>query len=360
MVGQFPEIAGLLLVAEGIVDERQEQVVVFGSQFHGYRLDQVAGTGIGTPHAVDVGQRGFCEAIVGIALEGLEEERFGLLVAAQQHVHVAQVDQAGHLLVQFVGALQHFDGALGERVAAGVVALSVGVEGQACQRAPVVFEQAGVGRCLPDVFFEKRVAVAPIGQASGHLIQGQGTHQGDDGQAGQVRAHPFCRKAPVGLGPPQSEHISAQPIDQGDEDAQHGHVEEIALTLALWHLIHPQPLKNFAAHPWLWIFPLLMFGALLALFRLRSFRSERTAFLCSSLFLLSALASTAAAIYPAFLPSTNEQVPSLTLWNTAAHPYGLSVGLSWFAVAIALVGAYFFVQHRIFSGKLDESGYGQH
>ncbi len=134
----------------------------------------------------------------------------------------------------------------------------------------------------------------------------------------------------------------------------------VLLTLALWHLIHPHPLKNFLDHPWLWVFPALTFFALGALFRLRSFRSERTAFLFSSLFLLSSFASTALAIYPAWIPSTNELVPSLTIRNTAAHPYGLQAGLGWFVVAIALVGVYFVVQHRIFSGKLDDSGYGAH
>ncbi len=134
----------------------------------------------------------------------------------------------------------------------------------------------------------------------------------------------------------------------------------VVLTLVLWHLIHPRPLKNFMDYPWLWVFPALTFFALGALFRLRHFRNDRTGFLFSSLFLLSSFASTALANYPAFLPSTNELVPSLTIWSAAAYPYGLEIGIRWFAIASVLLGVYMVVQHRIFSGKLDESGYGEH
>ncbi len=134
----------------------------------------------------------------------------------------------------------------------------------------------------------------------------------------------------------------------------------VILTLSLWHLIHPHPLRNFFVHPWLWVFPILTFSALAAMFRLRTFRSEHTGFLWSSLFLLSAFASTAAALYPAFLPSSNEVNPPLTPWNTAAGAYGLGVGMKWFIVAAVLVGIYMVVQYRVFSGKLDDSGYGTH
>ena len=83
-------------------------------------------------------------------------------------------------------------------------------------------------------------------------------------------------------------------------------------------------------------------------------------FLFSSLFLLGGLASTVASIFPKLLPSTNTVNPSLTLYNVAAHEYGLSVGMNWFFIALVLVIVYLVVQYRVFKGKMDDVGYGEH
>ena len=58
--------------------------------------------------------------------------------------------------------------------------------------------------------------------------------------------------------------------------------------------------------------------------------------------------------------ATNDVNPSLTLYNVAAHEYGLSVGVYWFVIAAILVAVYMFVQYRIFKGKMDDVGYGEH
>ncbi|RXJ49682.1 cytochrome d ubiquinol oxidase subunit II [Gelidibacter gilvus] len=134
----------------------------------------------------------------------------------------------------------------------------------------------------------------------------------------------------------------------------------VIISLSTWHIIDPNPFRNFMEHPWLIIFPLMTFTGLLGLFKVKAFKRDGLGFLFSTLFLLGGLASTVASIFPKVLPSTNNVNPSLTLYNVAAHEYGLSVGVYWFVIAALLVGIYMFVQYRVFRGKLDDVGYGEH
>lgn len=134
----------------------------------------------------------------------------------------------------------------------------------------------------------------------------------------------------------------------------------VIISLSTWHIIDPNPFRNFMEHPWLIIFPLMAFTGLFGLFKVKALKRDGLGFLFSTLFLLGGLASTVASIFPKVLPSTNNVNPSLTLYNVAAHEYGLSVGVYWFVIAALLVGIYMFVQYRVFRGKLDDVGYGEH
>ncbi len=134
----------------------------------------------------------------------------------------------------------------------------------------------------------------------------------------------------------------------------------VIVSLSVWHIIEPNPFQNFLEHPWLWIFPLLTFSGLFGLFKVRTFKKDGLGFFFSSLFLLGGLTSTVTSIFPKVLPSTNNVNPSLTLYNVAANDYGLSVGMSWFFIAIVLVIIYMVVQYRVFKGKMDNVGYGEH
>ncbi len=134
----------------------------------------------------------------------------------------------------------------------------------------------------------------------------------------------------------------------------------VIISLFLWHNIEPKPFHNFMAHPWLWIFPIIAFTGLFGLFKVKSFKKDGLGFLFSSLFLLGGLTATVASIFPKVLPSTNDVNPSLTLYNVAAEEYGLAVGVYWFVIAAVLVGVYMFVQYRVFKGKMDDVGYGEH
>lgn len=132
------------------------------------------------------------------------------------------------------------------------------------------------------------------------------------------------------------------------------------VSLSVWHIIEPIPVHNFIKKPWLWIFPIIMFTGLFGLFRIKTFKKDGTGFIFSSLFLFGGLTSTVASIFPKVLPSTNGVNPDLTIYNVAAHEYGLTVGVYWFSIAIVLVAIYMFIQYKVFKGKMDDVGYGEH
>lgn len=134
----------------------------------------------------------------------------------------------------------------------------------------------------------------------------------------------------------------------------------VLISLLVWHVIEPNPFHNFIENPWLWVFPLITFIGLFGLFKVKSFKKDGLGFLFSSLFLFGGLTSTVASIFPKVLPSTNDVNPSLTIYNVAADNYGLSVGVYWFAIAVVLVAIYMVIQYRVFKGKMDDIGYGEH
>jgi cytochrome d ubiquinol oxidase subunit II len=134
----------------------------------------------------------------------------------------------------------------------------------------------------------------------------------------------------------------------------------IVVSLLVWHVIEPKPFHNFLDKPWLWIFPLITFIGLFGLFKVKTFKKHGLGFLFSSLFLFGGLTSTVASIFPKVLPSTNNVNPDLTLYNVAAHEYGLSVGVYWFVIAAILVAIYMVIQYKVFKGKMDDVGYGEH
>ena len=134
----------------------------------------------------------------------------------------------------------------------------------------------------------------------------------------------------------------------------------VLTSLATWHIIEPKPFHNFLEHPWLWVFPLITFSGIFGLFKVKTFKKDGLGFLFSSMFLFGGLTSTVVSIFPKVLPSTNSVNPSLTIYNVAADEYGLTVGVYWFVIAAILVAIYMFVQYRIFKGKMDDVGYGEH
>ncbi|WPR71019.1 cytochrome d ubiquinol oxidase subunit II [Flavobacterium sp. NG2] len=134
----------------------------------------------------------------------------------------------------------------------------------------------------------------------------------------------------------------------------------VFVSLAVWNQIEAEPFHNYIEYPLLFIFPIITFTGIFGLFKVRTFKKEGQGFLYSTLFLVGGFASTTASIFPDVLPSTNKVNPSLTIYNVANDAYALSTGLYWFPVALILVIGYFIIQYKVFSGKMDDVGYGEH
>ena len=134
----------------------------------------------------------------------------------------------------------------------------------------------------------------------------------------------------------------------------------VVLSLVAWLSVRPDPFRNFMEMPLFWVFPLLSLGGLLGLMNVRRFHRDGMGFLFSTLFIVGAAASTAVSVFPVLLPSSNTVHPDLIIYNTATDGYGLNAALYWWPIAAALVVLYVVVQYRIFKGKMDDIGYGEH
>ena len=135
----------------------------------------------------------------------------------------------------------------------------------------------------------------------------------------------------------------------------------LALTIfsiSIWHLIKPLPFSNFTENPLLFIFPIIYLGGLFGTFFIKKYQKNVYAFICSSLIIVGGITSSLASMFPVILPSTNNVNESLTIYNTAASQYGLSVALGWGIIGFILLFIYIIVQKRLMGGKIDHMDYG--
>ncbi len=134
--------------------------------------------------------------------------------------------------------------------------------------------------------------------------------------------------------------------------------------LSIWAAadIRPELLDRFNNNVLLYFLPLSALAGFAALPYFQKRGQDLLAFLGSSWFILGMLLSTALALFPVMLPSSNHINPGITIYDAATSHYGLAIGLRWWIFGIILVIAYFIIQHRIFSGKIasDEDIYGEH
>jgi len=124
-------------------------------------------------------------------------------------------------------------------------------------------------------------------------------------------------------------------------------------------LIRPGSWSNYADHPWGWIFPLAGAAGLSGMIYFNGKSDDMKAFLSSSAFIGGALSSTAFGLFPCVLPSSTVAAYGLTVYNTAAQPYGLGVGIIWWSVGIAIALLYFAYLFHSFRGKVkvQQEGY---
>jgi cytochrome d ubiquinol oxidase subunit II len=131
----------------------------------------------------------------------------------------------------------------------------------------------------------------------------------------------------------------------------------IVLSVFAWLNVKPDSLSNFSKYRWLWIFPTIALVGLVGQLNIPRLTKDWQPFAFSSMFILGSFASTLAALFPVLLPSTNNIVPDLTIYNAAADKYGLEIGLIWWPIGLSLVIVYFWFLHKKFRGKLDDVDY---
>jgi len=130
------------------------------------------------------------------------------------------------------------------------------------------------------------------------------------------------------------------------------------VSLSVWHLIHPNPFKNFIESPFLIIFLIIYLTGLFGLFFIKKMKKAITGFICSSLVIVGGITSSLASMFPVILPSTNTINKSLTIYNTSASEYGLSVAMGWGIIGFILLVIYLIIQKKFLSGKIDNLDYG--
>lgn len=116
--------------------------------------------------------------------------------------------------------------------------------------------------------------------------------------------------------------------------------------------LQPNISKQFSAHPWGYVFPLLSLAGLagIAFYGLR--KKDLAAFLTSCLYLAGMLTSAAFGVFPYVLPSNDLPETGLTVTNSAAAEYGLYIGLAWWIPGMLLAALYSVFVYRSFRGKL--------
>jgi cytochrome d ubiquinol oxidase subunit II len=98
----------------------------------------------------------------------------------------------------------------------------------------------------------------------------------------------------------------------------------------------------------------LAVAALIASAAFRRRGRERAAFLASCAFLVLALGSVAATLFPTLLRSI-DGLHDLTAYDAAAKPYGQWSALFWLPMALILVAIYFANLFRIYRGKVNSA-----
>lgn len=121
--------------------------------------------------------------------------------------------------------------------------------------------------------------------------------------------------------------------------------------------IRPEIWQNFRDHIWGFMFPALGIGGLVAMIVYNRAKIDLFAFLGSSAFIVGMLASTAFGLYPNVLPASTDPKFSLTIYNTAAQSYGLTVGFTWWVFGMILALGYFVYIYRSFHGKVSADVY---
>jgi cytochrome bd ubiquinol oxidase subunit II len=117
-------------------------------------------------------------------------------------------------------------------------------------------------------------------------------------------------------------------------------------------LIRPAIWDNFTRHPMGFLLPFLGLLGIIGMIYYNVTARDFRAFLSSSAFIAGMLGATAFGLYPDLLPASTDPAYSLTVYNSAAKPYALGVGLTWWVIGILLALGYGTYLHVAFKGKV--------
>ncbi|MGJ8743946.1 cytochrome d ubiquinol oxidase subunit II [Polaribacter sp.] len=129
-------------------------------------------------------------------------------------------------------------------------------------------------------------------------------------------------------------------------------------SLFVWQIVNPNSLNNFVDKPYLLVFPVIYLTGLIGLFFIKKIKKDIHAFWLSTLLILGGITSSLASLFPVILPSVNSVNDPLTIYNTAASEYGLSVAITWGIIGFILLIIYAIIQKRLMGGKVDNMDYG--
>ncbi|OAV07345.1 cytochrome d ubiquinol oxidase subunit II [Moraxella catarrhalis] len=114
-------------------------------------------------------------------------------------------------------------------------------------------------------------------------------------------------------------------------------------------------LTNFYDYPWLWLLPAL--GVLMPVMVIILLKIERTllAFIASSLAVLGIIATTGAALFPFYMPSSTDPRSSLTVWDATSSHFTLLVMLFVVVILLPLVLTYTSWAYAVMRGKVTKA-----
>lgn len=124
--------------------------------------------------------------------------------------------------------------------------------------------------------------------------------------------------------------------------------------------IRPDLMGNFKLAPVGYIIPIVVFGSIVAMYLFGKKGNDKAAFLASSTYLTMMLVGVAFSLYPIILPASTGEQFNLTIANSVTSQYGMKVALVWWSFGIVIALGYFVFLYRMFKGKVDLAGTGEH
>lgn len=124
--------------------------------------------------------------------------------------------------------------------------------------------------------------------------------------------------------------------------------------------IRPELLANFHLAPLGYIIPIAVFGSIIAMFQFGRKGNDKAAFLASSVYLTMMLVGVAFSLYPVILPASTGTQFNLTIANSVTSAYAMKVALVWWSLGMVIALGYFVYVYRMFKGKVEVGGTGEH